>query len=270
MAHLRAFLFIAIVPLLFTAVPAHAAAGDIAAGFVPSTLWLSQSTPTAGSSVKISTVVYNSSQTALEGSVTFSADNAIIGSTPFSLGAGESAIESVTWTTTEGQHTLKASIESVIDRKTKSAAAIAQTVTAPITVVVLPEAPKAPALEAIDTAQSAVASSTPVMATIIAKTTDTTESIRKAGESYLATLAGEPATANATTTAAKPKSSVLGASTEVTEASTSPASDSIGSKIAKVLLPLFRYPALFYPVFLFFILFAFWLVAKKLRNPKRR
>ena len=266
MAHPRVFLALLVIPMLFGA-STLTAASSIPAGFAPSTLWLSQSAPTAGNAVKVSTVIYNSSQTALEGSVTFSVDAAIIGSAPFSVGAGESAIESVTWTTTEGQHTLKASIESVIDRKTKSSATIDQTTTAPITVTVLPQAPKAPALEAIDTAQTAVASSTPIVASIVSKTTDTTEAVRKAGESYLATLAGEPAQSE---TGTKPRGAVLGAATEVAEASSTSATGSIGSKIAKVLLPLFRYPALFYPVFLFLILFAFWLLAKKLRNPKRR
>ncbi len=268
MANVRAFVALLLIPMLWYS-PTARASESMAAGFVPGTLWISQSAPRAGTPVKISTVVYNSSQTALDGSVTFSADGVIVGSAPFSLGVGESAIESTAWTPTEGQHALKASIESVIDRKTKKAATIAQTAATPLSVLVLPEAPKAPALEAIDAAQSAVASSTPVVASIVSTASNTTESIRKAGESYLATLAGESTGSGAVASSTKPKGSVLGASTEVVDATTT-VPTSMGSKFAKALLPLFRYPALFYPVFLFLVLFAFWLLAKKLRNPKRR
>ncbi len=269
MAIVRALTAVLVIPSIFFIVGVHSALAAVPAGFAPGPVWLSQNAPLSGNTVRIYTVVYDGSTTAIEGSVTFKIDGTSVGSSPFSLEPGESAIESVSWTATEGIHQVSAEITSAIDKKTKEAATIEHTTTTILSVTVGPEAPKAPALEAIDTAQSAVASSTPVVAGVVAATTATTESIRKAGETYLANLAGEaPVKTIATTT--KPKGSVLGAATEVPEEATPPSETGIMQKVAKVLLPLFRYPALFYPVFLFLILFLFWLIGKRLRNPKKR
>jgi hypothetical protein len=96
------------------------------------------------------------------------------------------------------------------------------------------------------------------------------DSIRKAGESYLATHAGE-ATKAVIEVTSKTKNSVLGAETEALEEEVFiPIEESWTQKVAKAVLPLFRYPALFYPVFLLLIVVTFWLVTKRLRNPKRR
>jgi hypothetical protein len=256
---------------ILLSVASVANAATLTAGFAPGSLWLSQSAPVAGTSIRVYAVTYNAGTTALEGSVTFTVDGEPIGSSPFSLEPGESEIESVSWIPTEGAHQIAADIKSVIDKKSKESATIANAATAAVSVSVAPEPPKPPVVEAIDSAQTIAASSTPIVSGVIAATTGATESIRKAGEDYLAMLAGEKALV-ASTTESKKAGSVLGAATEIPEeevaASTPPAG--YMQSIAKALLPIFRYPALFYPVFLFILLFILWLVAKRLRNPKRR
>ena len=266
MVMVRTLAAILLISSIFLIAGAHLAQAAVPAGFAPGPVWLSQSAPLSGSLVRIYTVVHDGSSTALEGSVTFKIDGAAIGSSPFSLEPGESAIKSYSWTATEGTHQVSAEITSATDKRTKETTIIERSTTTILSVAVGPEAPKPAALEAVDTAQSVVASSTPVVAGIVAGATATTESIRKAGESYLASLAGEAATASS-----KPKNSVLGAETEAPkEEAFTPIEESWTQKVAKAVLPLFRYPALFYPVFLSLILFAFWLVIKHLRNPKKR
>ncbi|MEK7101144.1 MAG: CARDB domain-containing protein [Patescibacteria group bacterium] len=261
--------YVLLLAVLVSASSAHAA--SLPAGFAPGALWLSQSAPVAGTSVRLYAVTYNAGSAAIEGSVSFTVDGEPVGSSPFSLEPGESEIESVTWVPDEGSHQIAATISSVIDKKSKESATVANTAAAAVSITVSPEPPKPPVAEALDSAQTIAASSTPAVSGVIAATTGATESIRKAGENYLATLAGEiPANVTASTT--NKAGSVLGAATESPEeqtASTTPASGYMQS-IAKALLPIFRYPALFYPLFLFILLFILWLIGKRLRNPKRR
>ncbi len=257
---LAAFLVIPSILLIY-AMPAHA--NEVPAGFAPGQVWLSDSSPVAGGLVRIYTVVYDGSPTAIEGSVSFKVDGTSVGSAPFSLNPGESAIESVIWTATEGSHSVSAEITSAIDKKTKMVARISQATTTTQSFSVGPVPPKTAAVEVLDSAHVAVASSSPIVAGVVAATTATTESIRKAGEAYLSGLAGETSEASSTT----PKGSVLGAETE---ASDTPEETSYVQKAAHAILPVFRYPALFYPVFAFLILFLLWILGKRLRNPKRR
>ena len=261
-----AFVAVLLIPsILLMSGGVQAASNSISAGFAPGPVWLSQSSPTGGTTVRLYTVVYNSSQTPLEGSVTFTIDNASAGTTPFSLDAGESAIESITWTAMEGTHMVSATITSAIDKKTKTTTAIDQSATPAVSVTVTAPLPPPVALEALGTAQTVVASSSPIIASVVAATTATTESLRTAGESYLSQLAGEHKVASTT----KSKGSVFGASIEA-PSEASPAPDTLSQKIAKIILPVFRYPAIFYPVFLFLVLFIGWVIARRLRNPKKR
>lgn len=248
----------------------HAAQTNIAAGFVPSTLWLSQSAPKAGNAIRISTVLYNSSTSALEGSVNFSVDGAAVGAVPFSLNAGESTIASLVWTATEGSHTFGAAISNMLDKETGAVAVSEQTATAPITVSVLPPEPKSPTLQALDAAQSVAASSSPLIASIISNAAHTTEAIRQAGESYLSSIVQTDNRPRESTLTTKSTGAVLGTSTQVTQSDPALDTRHLRAGMARGLLPLFRYPALFYPVFLCLTLFALWLLARKFRNPKRR
>lgn len=265
MAHSKAIAVLFVIPSMFWASTAYAA--SLTAGFAPGPVWISHSAPASGSTVRIYTVVYDGSDTALEGSVSFLIDGAVVGSTPFSLNPGESAIESVSWTATEGSHTVQAKITSAVDKKSKIATEISLATTSTLSIVVGPAAPKAAAAEALDTAQSAVVSSTPIVAQAIEQTKTATESIRKAGEAALVSLAG----ISTTSTTSAQSGSVLGAEIEVAEEPTAtPPEATLVQKVARVLLPLFQYPALFYPVFLGVLLFALWLLARRLRSPNSR
>lgn len=257
----RAALLVIPTIILMLGLPAHAS--EISAGFAPGPVWLSEHNPTAGTSVRIYTVVYDGSPAAIEGSVSFKIDGTSVGAAPFSLNAGESSIESVPWTASEGSHTVSAEITSAIDKKTKITAQVAQASTTLHTFSVRPAPPKAAAVEALDTAQVAIASTSPLIASVVTATTATTESIRKAGEAYLATLAGESTQASSS----KPRGSVLGAQTEGSDTSDG---EGYVQKVAHAALPIFRYPALFYPIFAFLVFFLLWLLAKRLRNPKKR
>lgn len=221
----------------------RAAGTDVPAGFAPGPVWLSQSTPTAGNTVRLYTVVYNSSLTAIEGSVTFMVDKTELGSVPFSLDAGESTIKSVDWNAEEGTHEFSAHISGVIERSTKVTATVERAVAAPLSITILPPQPQP---KAVDT-EEATATSTPTIASMVSAATKTTESLRTAGEAYLTSL-------------------VQGAG----ETDSEPTKQNYTKQAATWALPLFRYPALFYPFFLLLIFLAFWILAKRLRNPKRR
>ncbi len=245
---LRYRIILFLVLLVSFAQSAQAANIDVPAGFAPGPVWLSQSNPIAGNTVRLYTVVYNSSPTAIEGSVTFTVGDTALGSTPFSLDAGESTIKSITWIAQEGTHEFSAHISGVIERSTKVTATVERAATPPLSITILPTPPKPAVLAVVDTAETVAASSTPSIASVVSLTTAATESLRKTGESYLASLTNEASSTSASST-----------STPVAT-----------QKAALIALPLFRYPALFYPFFLLLILLVFWVVAKKLRNPKKR
>ncbi|MBY0294292.1 hypothetical protein K2Q08_03100 [Patescibacteria group bacterium] len=243
----------------------HAAA-SIPAGFAPGPIWLSQSAPIEGTNLYLNTVVYDGGATALEGTVSFLVDGKSIGSTTFALSSGESSIKSVAWVAVPGTHTVSAEITSILDSATKATTSIASASTTALSVHVTPLPPKPVTPPATTTPITEATSSAPLVQDIFAKTSTITESIRTAGESYLTKLAAAPTAATSTAR----KGSVLGAETHATdtEATTAP-EPGLGSKVASVLLPIFKYPALFYPFFLFLLLFVLWLIAKRLRNPSR-
>lgn len=242
-------------------------AAGLSAGFAPGTVWVSQTNPAAGSTVKLYTVMYDGGSTAIEGSVSFLVDGTVVGSTPFSLEPGSSAIESVSWQATEGAHVVSAKITSIVDKKTKAALALEHTDTSTLSVTVGPAAAKPAALEALNSAQVTVASSSPFIQQAVTQTTSLTEGIRTAGLSYLTSLAS--ATSTATTTRG---GSVLGAQTHVSDDPTQASTLSWTQKAANALIPLFKYPALFYPLFVGVLCLLFWMLLKRLRNPatKRR
>ncbi len=244
----------------------HAAA-RVPAGFAPGPVWISQNAPIEGIIIRVNTVVYDGGTDALEGTVSFLIDGTSIGSTTFALNAGESSIKSVAWTATPGTHTVSAEITSVHDSATKAVTSIANATTTTLSIHVTPLPPPPPvAVIASTTPENVTTSSVTLVQDLIAKTGAVTESIRTSGESYLSKLAA----ASAATSTPDRTGSVLGAETYATDTEATPSpTPSTMSKIAKTLLPLFAYPALFYPVLVFLILFALWLIAKRLRNPSR-
>lgn len=243
-----------------------AQAADIPAGFPPSPVWLSESTPTAGTEVRIYTVVYDSSTDAIEGSITFSVDGVSIGSVPFSLAAGATAVKSLEWTATEGTHQVGASITAV-DARSKNPILVANAVAATTTVSVLPTPETSGAVVAVTNAtnlvSAAVASSSPLVSAATDTVVAVTEAIRTAGETFLETKLADPVASSTK------KGSVLGAETYQADEAEETAQEPEGlvSTIARTLLPIFKYPAIFYPIFFTILVVVCWIVMKRLRHP---
>lgn len=263
----KALLGALLIPTLFCAGVIHAQEAAIPAGFAPSSVWLSSTEAVSGEALRIYTVVYNSSEGALEGSVSFLVDGAEIGTAPFTLSAGTGSLVSVTWTPEEGAHTVSAKISSSLDTKTKTARTLSSTASNQLQVTVSPPPPKPVALQTIDTVSDIAASSTPVIASAVAQVTSATEALRTAGESYLTALAASASAVESATSSRK--GSVLGAETVAPDTLETP-KKTLTQTIAGYLLPIFATPALFYLVFIGLLLFLFFLLIRKLRNPKRR
>ncbi|MBU2103673.1 hypothetical protein KJ848_02175 [Patescibacteria group bacterium] len=245
--------------------PLHAE--ELPAGFAPGPIWVSKQKPTAGEQIDLYAAVYNASNTSIEGSITFLVDDAEIGSVPFVLNDGETSIKSVRWTAVEGPHKIRAFVDTAIERNSKQRASIEHATVANISIEVAEKEPDPKVITSIDTAGSAVslalASTSPLASSIAQTVISTTESIRTAGETFLSQAAG-------TSTPKYPQGEVLGAETYVEEPEEGSSQPSLLASAAEALLPIFRYPAIFYPVFFILLLVAFWIVAKRLRNPSQR
>jgi hypothetical protein len=259
---LRVFLLVTAF-LAYTA-PAWAE-NTLPAGFAPGPVWVSKHAPVSGEKVFLYAAIYNASETPIEGSITFSVDGTSVGSVPFALDDGETSIKSVSWTATEGSHTVDAVVGTAIEKQSKQATSVRSHTTGEVTISVAPPAPQSVAVEHIDSASAAVstvlASSSPIVASIANTVISATESIRTTGETLLT---------KASTEARAPTNKGQVLSAEIEHADTTSAKNGLKATIARTLLPIFTYPALFYPLFFLILLVAFWAVAKRLRSPKRR
>jgi len=261
---------VGILLVFLVAFPAQAEQ-SLPAGFAPGEVWLSTNTPIAGETVEIYTVIYDASGTPIEGSVTFLIDNESVGSSPFTLRAGETEIRSVRWTATAGEHVLSARLATALHAETKEEASLKNRTTATTTISVTEPEPveekreEAPALPAVELPNIvAAATANPVVAGVVG----VTESIRIAGETLLSSYASSVGTTSSSVEEID-KGKVLGTSTTQADIDTTPA-PSISARAASTVLPLFKYPALFYPFALFLLLLVLWLVMRHLRNPQRR
>lgn len=97
----------------------YAEAADIEAGLAPKSIWLSRSRVVAADSVKILTVVYNSSNTSITGQVVFSVDDTPIGNKDFALKEGEAQIISQEWLAQAGNHSVSARVTNTFNADTK-------------------------------------------------------------------------------------------------------------------------------------------------------
>lgn len=93
---------------------AFASAASIPAGFAPSSIFASETDIAAGDTISLFTVLYNSSPDDVSGDVVFTVDGEEVGSKQFSLSAGQTATESVSWTATEGSHTASAKLANTV------------------------------------------------------------------------------------------------------------------------------------------------------------
>ncbi len=250
--------------LFLIALPAQAEQ-SLPAGFAPGEVWLSTNTPVAGETVEIFTVIYDASGTPIEGSVTFLIDDESVGSSPFTLRAGETEIRSIRWTATAGEHILSARVATALHAETKEEARLLNKTAATTSISVSepePEEDNTPTLP-LELPQIVVAASTiPIVANVVGAT----ESVRTAGEAFLSSYASASTTVD--TTEETDEGAVLGTSTKQTTLENS--TPSIQAHAAKTVLPLFKYPALFYPFVLFLILLILWFVMRRLQNPRSR
>jgi rRNA maturation endonuclease Nob1 len=175
-----------------------------AAGFAPGELWLSKTEANAGDTVKVFTVLYDSSDTSIEGDVDFIVDSDSIQTEHFKLGAGESQMYSADWVATEGAHTFSAQLKNVSGVGALSASAS--------NAVKISVAKSAPSLTStyINVANSFIASTSPAVANIVQQIASTTEGWRQAGADWLSSaLYTDQALASSTS----PEPEVLGTST---------------------------------------------------------
>ncbi|HYE23061.1 MAG TPA: hypothetical protein VEA92_01250 [Candidatus Paceibacterota bacterium] len=172
--------------VLFLTLPAFALAAPVPAGFPTSSLWLSKTELTDGESVSIYTVVYNSSDEPLTGSVEFMVDSEVVGAKSITAAPGTTQVISQAWTADEGTHAFSA-------RLTGSTEELSQTVTGTTTVAVAPKPPPPEAVqktvEAASAVEAAIASTTPIVQNIASTTFATTESIRESAVKALEKLA---------------------------------------------------------------------------------
>ncbi len=92
--------------------PGHAqVAATENVGFIPSNIWYSKEPFFDGDKIRIYTVIYNSSDQDIAGTVAFSDNGAEIGTTNFSITQGRVQDLWVNWTATAGAHKISASIK---------------------------------------------------------------------------------------------------------------------------------------------------------------
>lgn len=271
----RSYALLLVLSFFVVASPAYAEEG-LPAGFAPGPVWVSKSTPTAGEKVQIYAAIYNASDTSIEGSITFLVDQVSVGSVPFTLNEGETTLKSVPWTAIAGSHTVDAAVGTAIEKQSKQATAIRNRAAGSVAVVVGAETSKPAALERIDSASDAVsiaiASGSPLVSRVAGTVFDTAEALRKAGETFLTEAAGP--VASVATSSTKTHGQVLGAETRENQESDASIADPEPSggfmqSVAQSLIPVFAYPAIFYPLLFLILLVIFWIVAKRLRNPRR-
>jgi hypothetical protein len=226
------------ITLLFFALPVCATAATVPAGFAPGALWLSSTAATSGDSLKMYTVIYDSTGSPVSGDVQFEVDSSHLQTVHFSLAAGQSQIVSADWTAVAGAHSFTATLKNVSGLSGE----LAQATTNTASIIVTPAAPS-PITQYQNTVTNLYASSSPQVQTIVQNIANATEGARTAGEQYVA---------NALASASKPQSSgqVLGAETFRSPAAAASAAPSIFNTLWRAvltaLLYVFRMQILFY------------------------
>ncbi|OGG71320.1 hypothetical protein A3F27_00690 [Candidatus Kaiserbacteria bacterium RIFCSPHIGHO2_12_FULL_53_13] len=259
---------IVFIALAFTAaflpIYALAAGADLPAGFAPNSIWVSRTQITAGDSINIFTVIYNSSDAPLEGAVGFTVDGRPVGTRNFSVKAGETQTESVPWTASAGTHSVFARIEKISNADTSASASILNRTTDTITISVAEPPPPTPSAQAISSVASAiktvVASSTPIVISATQKLYGITEDARKGAvgalEKQLAQKAGD----------ANTKGEVPGASASSSATSLGSFISSAWDSILRALLFVCRISVLFYALLAFVIFMLFQLLRAMFRE----
>jgi len=153
-------------------------------GFPEKSVWLSNDAPQAGEQVRIFTVVYNGGADELQAKVSFLIDGETLEAQELSLAAGATRVLSAQWKAQSGPHTFAARF----NYGSTTQASADTTISVP--------SPPSPAEEALNSAQEtvaqALASTTPVVQSAVAKVAAVTEAVRQAGIDYLESKLDSP------------------------------------------------------------------------------
>lgn len=263
------FLFLAAIGIFF--VPSFAVASQVPGGFPSGSVWVSKTTVVAGESIRIFVPVYDASDGKITGDVVFLVDNAAIGSTRFTLNAGETKIISFPWNTTEGTHTISAEIQNAIDSDSSAALSLSgeKAVSISLTVAAAPPQPVVMQVlsAAAGAAQNAISASVPVVSAVGNTLYAETETLRTTAQTAL-----QNSLKQNTATAAQTQGEVLGAETyrPVAVAVAAPSSFSIMRILATGALFVVSYRWVFYPILLLTLLLFFYFIAKRVGSRPRR
>lgn len=263
--------FVALVFAALLPFSALAADAGLPAGFAPNSIWVSSTHITAGNTISIFTVVYNSSEVPLAGDVGFTVDGKPVGTRNFSIKAGETQIESTPWTAVAGTHSVFARIEKISNADTSASASVLNQTTDTITISVAEAPPPSPTAQAVASVtsviQTVLASSTPVITNAAQKIYEVTEDARKSAVSALEKQLAQ------NTGSIKPQEEILGASTYKAPASLSASSassfiSSAWQNILRALLFISKTSVLFYALLILVIFMLFQLLRTWIRSPR--
>ncbi|MDP2648336.1 MAG: hypothetical protein Q8P19_00335 [bacterium] len=257
---------------LMLCTPILASAAGVPAGFAPGAVWLSKTALTAGDIVRIHTVIYDSTDSPIAGSVSFLVDGKVLDTRSFELLAGETKIESADWKASAGAHEISASLSDVTYKGTGEALLLEKTTAGSVSITVAEPPPPPIVAQAISAATVAVQASAPVVAETSRKAFDTLEYFR---QNAVRVLESQLAASNAASGSVSPTvsgSQVLGTSTESLAATSSSASSgvfgSLWRTILSALLFISRTTYLFYAALLMVVYVSYKLIRVMLRERR--
>lgn len=243
------------------------AAFALEAGFPNQSVWLSNTQPTVGDKVQIYAVVYNGTDGAVQGDLTFIVDEKTHESKSVVLKAGESIIMNSLWTASVGDHSFSARFAEAGKESsaTKMSTSITATVSAP------PTATEQAITQAKDVGTKVADTAVPIITNVAQKVFATTESIRNASIDYLE----EKVAAQTPKSSATP--SVLGTTTasqvegfkkEVSVESAKGLLSTITQTASVAALFTLRSLWLFYPILVIFLIFVSRWLYKWVTKPR--
>src|SRR3989344_6171067 len=165
------------------------------AGFPDKPLWISNAKPVAGEEVSLYTVLYNGTDSAVSGTLTFLVDGTKLSPQDVSLAAQSSNVISAKWTAVAGTHSFTARFESGGGNASpQQTAAVQITVTEPPPPTALEQT-----VRSVSTIAAAAAStSLPIATDIASKVYVATEAFREKGLAYAQKYSAPSAGASST------------------------------------------------------------------------
>lgn len=157
------------------------ALADTSAGFAPGAVWLSKTNVEYGETVQIYTVLYNSSEAPVAGTVSFFVDNSSISEQLFELTAGTTKIISTTWKATDGAHLISAMLGGVVNKDTGEAISLDSASTTPLSIEVASPPPPVPSpiVEAVSSVVAKVQEQAPAVISAGKSAYDSLEYLRQ-------------------------------------------------------------------------------------------